>query len=225
MSYISNYNKTSTRGFTLVEVIISMTILTMVIGGLLSFNFQIIKGGIYATDKIEINSKIRKITSELSDVSKESNYFVLYNSFSTTDHDAAEDRLSSGFSGDFAVFVYVEENALSFGTNKVTRIVGYYRKDETTEGLSNVGPITKFDKSYETPVDISSTGSTTLEELILTASSSLSEEIVEITAGLANGDLFYNYDKKSIMINAQIYHGNARKRVTDTYNFTVSPRG
>lgn len=213
------------KGFTLMEVLMSITILAMVIGGLLSFNIQIMKGGVYATEKNEMNSKIRKITSELSDVSKESNYFVLYNSFETADHNSEEDRLSSGFSGDFSVFVYVEENAASFGTNKVTRIVGYYRKNVATDDLENVGPITKFDIPFSTPVDISSSGSVTLEELIPTIETSSFEEIVEITAGLANGDLFYNYDKKSIMINAQIYHGNSNKRVTDTYNFTVSPRG
>jgi hypothetical protein len=44
-------------------------------------------------------------------------------------------------------------------------------------------------------------------------------------SGLSNGYSFYNYENKSIITRAKILHGNLAKRVTNTYNFTITPRG
>ena len=66
----------------------------------------------------------------------------------------------------------------------------------------------------------------TIESLIPAISTvGTHETIVELSEGLADGKLFYNFRERSIMVNGQIYHGNDYKRVTDTYNFTISPRG
>jgi hypothetical protein len=51
-----------------------------------------------------------------------------------------------------------------------------------------------------------------------------------MSKGLANGRLFYNIRSKSVMVNGQIIHrgglGKTRyERATNTYNFTISPRG
>ena len=95
------------------------------------------------------------------------------------------------------------------------------------DDVSNVGPVLKFDINYNTPVDIGDTGTNTLEDLF-PSSSGLSgnfDQVVELSKGLANGKLFYNFEKKSIMVNGQIFHGDSGNRITDTYNFTVSPRG
>jgi hypothetical protein len=51
------------------------------------------------------------------------------------------------------------------------------------------------------------------------------EEVVELAKGLADNQLFSNFRERTIIVNGEIVHGSAAKRVTDTYNFTVSPRG
>jgi hypothetical protein len=43
--------------------------------------------------------------------------------------------------------------------------------------------------------------------------------------GLSNRYNFYNYQNKSVITRAKIVHGNRAKRVTNTYNFTITPRG
>ncbi len=209
----------------MVELIIALTISTMVLGGLLSFNIQLIKGGMFSEQKNQINRDIRKITTELSDVSKESNYFVIYKSFDSGDHDDPEDRLYSNKSGDFVLFVHTSDAAIGFGIFPVERIVGYFRESNSDGELEDVGPVRKFEVDFNTPVDIT-TSSLTLESLIPSATSTTEfSEIVELSKGTIQGNMFYNYANKSVMVNGQLYHGQKGNRSSDTYNFTVSPRG
>ena len=50
--------------------------------------------------------------------------------------------------------------------------------------------------------------------------------IVNDLRGLSdNGLLFVNYQNRSALVRAKILHGNQAKRVTNTYNFTITPRG
>lgn len=212
-------------GFSLPEVIVALGVFSMVSGGLLSFHVQMIKGGLFSEQKNRINRDIRAVTNEFNSVAKEANYFVLYNSFDASDRNDDEDRLFSNRSGDFVAFVFTSPNSATFGTQPVQRVVGYLRAAQNLEDVSNVGPVLKFDLRFSTPVNIGDSGTTTLEELYPSSITSSFEEVVELSKGLANGKLFYNYEKKSIMVNGQIYHGLSGNRITDTYNFTISPRG
>lgn len=50
--------------------------------------------------------------------------------------------------------------------------------------------------------------------------------VLELSRGLAEGVLFYNYQGQSVIVRGEIIHpGNRQKRATNTYNFTVTPRG
>jgi hypothetical protein len=158
-------------------------------------------------------------------VAKESNYFIIYPSFASADRNNSEDRLVSDQSGDFILFVHTASTYVSFGIHPIERIVGYYRESGKVEDLSNVGPVMKFEVDFSTPVDITESPSRTLESIIPKEGMVKTTEILELSKGTANGKLFYNFGNKSVMINGQIYHGNRAQRVTDTYNFTVSPRG
>lgn len=212
------------EGMTIVELMIALTISTMVIGGLLSFNLQLIEGGLFSEQKNQINRDIRKITTELSDVSKESNYFVIYKSFKKSHRNDHEDRLYSNQSGDFVLFVHTSENVVGLGVFPVDRIVGYFRESYDDGELEDVGPVRKFEVSFKKPVDI--TSSTTLESLIPAESlASDYSQVVELSKGTIQGRMFYNFANKSVMINGQLYHGKKGNRSSDTYNFTVSPRG
>ena len=213
------------KAFTLVELLIAMSISAIVIGGLLSFNIQLIKGGLYSENKNKINRDVRKVTSDLGGAAKEANYFVIYSSFESADRDDPDDRLVSDQSGDFILFVHTAPKYVSFGVHPVERLVGYYRSARKIEGLTNVGPVMKFDVTFSSPVDITNSDAATLEDLIPSKSSVKADEILELSKGTANGKLFYNFGNKSAMVNGQFYHGNNLTRITDTYNFTVSPRG
>lgn len=211
-------------GFSLPEVTVALSILSMVSGGLLSFHVQMVKGGLFSEQKNRINRDIRTVTNEFNGVAKEANYFVLYDSFNLNSRNDEDDRLFSNRSGDFVVFVFTAANAATFGSQPVERIVGYYRSPQDFGDVTNVGPVMKFDTRFTTPVDIGNSGSNKLEDLYPSNGDS-AQAVVELSKGLANGKMFYNFEKKSIMVNAQIYHGLAGNRITDTYNFTISPRG
>jgi hypothetical protein len=49
--------------------------------------------------------------------------------------------------------------------------------------------------------------------------------VVQLANGLADGCLFHNFWGKSVMINGQIVQGSNYLSASDTYNFTISPRG
>ncbi len=216
--------KIKRKAFTIVELMIALAITTIILGGLLSFNIQLIKGGLFSQNKNQINRDIRKVTNDIGEVAKESNYFIIYPSFDADDRNDSDDRLVTDESGDFIIFVHTASNYVSFGVHPVEKIVGYYRDSGSVDELSNVGPVKRFEVTFNTPVDVTSESSP-LESLIPTAAAAKSTEILELSKGTANGKLFYNFGNKSVMVNGQIYHGNRAQRVTDTYNFTVSPRG
>lgn len=215
----------SIRAFSLSELMVALGITAVILGGLMAFNIQLIKGGLFSEQKNLINRDIRKVTTDLGEVAKEANYFVMYPSFNTADRDSAEDRLVSDQSGDFILFVHTAANYVSFGVHPIERIVGYYRSPGTVDDLKNVGPVLKFEVTFTTPIDITTSNTVTLESLIPSAASVSTTKVLELSGGTANGKLFYNFQNKSAMVNGQIYHGNLAARATDTYNFTVSPRG
>lgn len=225
MKHTTPHRKGSRQGFTITELVVSLGVFSMIISGLLSFNVQMIKGGLFSEQKNRINRDIRKITNEFNTIAKEANYFVLYDSYDEEDRDNRDDRLYTDKSGDFVVFVFTSPNYASLGAQPIERLVGYFRSAGQVDELSNVGPVKKFDIVYQQSIDIGSSGVATLESLFPAEESQMIEEVVELSKGLARDKLFYNFEKKSIMVNGQIYHGLAGNRVTDTYNFTISPRG
>ncbi|MCH8473795.1 MAG: type II secretion system GspH family protein [Opitutales bacterium] len=49
---------------------------------------------------------------------------------------------------------------------------------------------------------------------------------LELSRGLAEGVLFYNFQDQSVIVRGEIIHrGNRQQRASNTYNFTVTPRG
>jgi prepilin-type N-terminal cleavage/methylation domain-containing protein len=216
--------KQQKKAFTIVELMIALAITSLLLGGLLMFNIQLIKGGMFSENKNQINRDIRKVTTDMGDVAKQSNYFIIYPSFDVGDRNDSDDRLVSDESGDFILFVQTASSYVSFGVHPVEKIIGYYRDSQKVENLTNVGPVKRFEKTFSTPVDVTSS-TTPLESLIPSAAEANATELLELSKGTANGKLFYNFGNKSVMVNGQIYHGNTTQRVTDTYNFTVSPRG
>ncbi len=73
---------------------------------------------------------------------------------------------------------------------------------------------------------------TTLESLLppATAAAAIDTRYAEILVhnidGIsANGNCFINFANRSVVVQARVLHGNRAKRVTNTYNFAITPRG
>lgn len=187
--------------------------------GLIGFFMTTYKIGFVNQERNRINANMRGLTATLIQDGRQSNYFVLYNSTSAADRDKANDRQLDGRAGDFLVFVYTGDPESTLESSRIARIVAYYRL-EATEDAEGLSPVRRYQQSFEPP------SSSAIETLLPDeATLALADEVIELSRGLADGRLFFNFWGRSVMVNGQIYHGNKAKRVTETYNFTISPRG
>jgi type II secretory pathway component PulJ len=211
-------------GFTLLEAVVSMLILSIALGMIIMFFVETTTSSFVSEEKNKINNDIRTLTNEMATHARQANYFLLYSSFQTADRKDVTSRLFSGKSGDFLVLVYQGDRdpTVSITAPRPTeRIIGYYRAPSNPKDPSSMGPVRRF------IIDIPAAKQYNSIESLLPPASQIDaySEVVELSQGLADQRLFYNFWDRSVMINGKIIHGVDAKRVTDTYNFTISPRG
>lgn len=206
-------------GFSLVEVMVATTITGMVTVAMLGFYLTNFKIGFVNQERNRINSDMRQFTGQLIRDGRSANYFVLYDSTDATARDKPKDRQLDGESGDLLVFVNTEETTSITESVLIKGYVAYYRAEEA-DSPDGLAPVRRYEKTFNTPV------SGPIEVVLPDkASLAMGDLLIELSRGLADGRLFYNFWGRSVMVNGQIHHGNAAKRVTETYNFTISPRG
>jgi len=204
-------------------VMITLFLAVLVLGAAVEFFVESSRMAFVSEQKNLINNDIRKLTSELSDNARAANYFVLYKSFKNTDHDSAGDRLAESNAGDYIVLVFQGPlPTLISQTRPISAIIGYYRAPVDPSNPTSMGPVRKFEISFS-PASTAPLESLLPDESLINSSNF--PKIIELSEGLADGNLFYNFWNKSIVVNGKIIHGNEAKRVTETYNFTISPRG
>ena len=227
-------------GFTLVELMIAVTLTGLATVGLVAFLRQSLM--IYYSVRAEhtINRDIRAITGRLASDAVTANYFCLYPNFSTrsalVNGVVVDGSLVDGQVGDFLVLVYVDPAQASTGTSMITKLVGYYR--EVTDSTRNNGPVRLFEIPLSTPVNAKSTPMFEVLNTYVTGSISSYPALSQLAQGLAANTatqtvvkppLFYNLLNRSVMISAQISASLTEKGVSaqtgNTYNFTISPRG
>lgn len=217
----------SPRAYTLTEILITMGVLGFLFAGLMPFFLQSSTSFFITEQKLRVNNDIRKFTSEMADHAREANHYLIYPSFAATDRDAEPDRRRDGQSGDLMVLVFYESptGTPPFITRPIGRIVGYYRASSDFTDPTAEGPVRKFDSDVDSwGITLPSTNA--IEALLPSAASAGSfRQVIELSRGLADQRLFYNFHNRSIMVKGEILHGDAIKRVSNTYNFTVSPRG
>lgn len=202
-----NLRHAGKRAFSLAEVMVTTVVAGLIMGATMSFLLSASNFTAYNEGKLMVNHDIRKFTSQLSDYATYSNHFVIYKSY--TDRT----RMTDGQSGDFLVLEFVDDDDPTLYTG----LIGFYRSaTDTTEG-----PVKKFIIEYDEPQD------ELLEDLLpSTSSSNGHDEIIELSKGLSDGRLFHNFYGRSITVQGEIlHHGSNLKRASNTYNFTVSPRG
>lgn len=140
------------------------------------------------------------------------------------------------------------DNAPVLTNGQVTRLVGYYVAPN--RNLAGEYALYSFDTddsrgptdtTWTTPwgavfpATLSSvipqpTGTTTIEALLPAATSAWAQNtahriVINDLNGLSTGFSFFNFQNRSVIVRTKILHGNQAKRVTNTYNFTITPRG
>jgi prepilin-type N-terminal cleavage/methylation domain-containing protein len=220
-------------GFTLVELLITLAIVGFVMVGATRLMMDITRSSFITSEKLDITADVRQFTLEMAGNARAANQFYIYKSMSKADRDEEGDRLQDSKSGDLLLLVFQEPWPNVNSTEHYTRLVGYFRYPD---GNNDVGPVYRFEKRFHDPaLSVTPPGSSgpflstidhTPEELIEDLSpTGTYPTVVQLSRGLANGKLFFNYLGRTIMIKAEIIHGNDAKWITDTYNYAVSPRG
>ena len=233
-------------GFTLPELIVASTIMGVLMLMVIRFQYETVTAMTISEEKGEINHDMRYLTDLMSSDARQANFFVMYSNYTMAARNSASLQLTPENSGDFLVLVsYGNSTSLAFNICPVDEIVGYYRapyqagQTDTMSSNAQLMPVRRFDltvanggipaNTYLESVGVPTGGHTaTLESLLPNdAASTISGHtiVVQLAQGLADQHLFYNYWGKSIMVNGVIAHGNNNQHATDTYNFTVSPRG
>lgn len=214
-------------GFTLVEVIVAVSIMSIVM--LFVFRFFITTLNLYSYDhgRVQVNQDIRSFTNEIRNDATTASYFYIYPSFSsrwTGTGNTTDAHVSESESGDMLVLVYDYTNPGSGNTGAttyITRLVGYYRNATSTSN----GPVMRFDVTLSPAVNATSTTiAALLDANVPVSTASNNTTVIQLAQGLSNGTLFYNFYDHSAMVNGQIYEsGSEQQQAVNTYNFTVSP--
>lgn len=226
--------RTKKDGFTLAEVVVTLFVLGFVLIGIGQMMLDMTRTSFITAEKLDINADVREFTLEMAENARAANHFLVYRSFQAGDRDDPADRLRDGRSGDFLLLIYKQPWPSLNSPDHVTQLVGYFREADPSNPDSE-GPVKRFVMRFHEPGGPGFPGSkgpyvslsdTDVEELIggLGYGGNY-KTVVQLSRGLSDGQLFYNYKERSIIVKAEIIHGNEAKWITDTYNYTVSPRG
>jgi prepilin-type N-terminal cleavage/methylation domain-containing protein len=216
------------KGFTLVEILFAMSILMIVVAGVLPMYVQSSKNILTVDSKIDVNAQVRSITTDIISEAREADAYVLYDNYrgawiegDFVDFRSApyhgRGRLRDGESGKMLVLLFYGIDPTPDDRNPapLEKIIGIYLN--ANESSSN-GSLQSF-----TVTDIDNTKS--MEENLPTSSKMGSHDIVvQDVTGLIDGDVFYNFGGRSIMLSATLAHENGAIKETNTYNFTITPR-
>ncbi len=216
------------KGFTIVEALVAMSIILLIMAGVLPMYIQSSKRIMESDSKYEVNAEIRGFTNEIIAQAREADAFVLYDSFEKTWIDDAlvnfrnssyegMGRLRDGETGKFLLLLYYEVDPDPYDKIPalLDHMIGIYldAKDNEIEG-----PLRIF---FKTNID----SSKCMEENIPGISTSSTHKIiVDSMEGLLDGDVFYNFSSRSIMVNGKISHATGAIEESNTYNFTITPR-
>ncbi|HEY4301368.1 MAG TPA: prepilin-type N-terminal cleavage/methylation domain-containing protein [Candidatus Didemnitutus sp.] len=221
----------STRGFTLVEIMIAVALLGFVVMGTVKLLTQALRTYYYDSGRLRVNRDIRTFTQYMDTDAAYSNYFLIFPNFTnrSSGSPAVDAYVADGQSGDFLLLVTIFScttdntgpsgtavSGLVAGHNYVTKLVGYYRDATTT----TTGPVRRFSVDVSLtaahPADLTTAYYTspgppmaTLLNLVEpTSNQSTNSVVVQIAEGLAAGSstsgLFYDFQDKSIMVRGQI---------------------
>lgn len=222
------------QAFTLVEIMVATTIAGLAVVGTTRFFIMAPNTYSYETGKLLVNRDIRTFTAEMTENATYANYLRIYPSYSNLTRTVSTlvnaldpdlgyttaitgNSVNDGVSGDCLVLVYKD----AANDRKIARLIIYFRSPDNPNDANSTGPVRRIDLAI-TPSSL-----LPVDQLIPTISNpAIYPEVVPISRGLSNGKLFYNFYDRSIILKGEIIHAGSKiRRATNTYNFTVSPRG
>jgi Tfp pilus assembly protein PilW len=237
-------------GFTLAEIVVSMGVAMLLMDMVLQYYVENANYMYLNEQKLTINKDMRVLTAQMSDDARYANFFVLYSNYTASARTTPSQELLEGDSGDFLVFVFygTPVTGAAINVRPISELVGYYREpyqsnqlylDPMTNASVSLEPVHRFDLSvangtlaanqYLESANVPTGGTTTTLEALLPAATAAviatHPIVVQLANGLADGCLFHDFWGKSVMINGQIVQGSNYISTSDTYNFTISPRG
>jgi len=225
----------SKQGFTIVEVMIAMAILFSVLAMSMGFLVESTWINHSSQAKNNINRELRGVVDRMALEAKQSNFFILYTSAANADRIDARDRMRPNESGDALLLVekaaYAEMAAYGvdplYDPRPIRRIILYYRMVTAEENGAAVGPVMRWERDFSSNPVVDAEQIRNVEGLIPAFNQLVPEsrQVVAFSEGLSDGRLFFNFQNRTAMINGKILHGNRAKWITDTYNFSISPRG
>ncbi len=237
-----------TRGFSLVEILVAMTVSGMLLAGVMAFYIQSMKS-MYASDqRIKLAGQINRFSNELIVQASRSNQFVLFKSATPQDFDGTNSAPDSEDSdrqnitsideedplhpaGDFVVFVYYEIPKPTAQTvHRISRLEGYFLNASVA---GNTGPVRKV------VIDLSASPSTSSIESILTArwnNGAVFSTYFPLVRGLALPEvidgtevtttpgprLFYMSATRNVIITGQIFSSSQNTNTRDWRTYTNS---
>jgi hypothetical protein len=205
--------------------------------------------------KLEVNSYIRKATNRMVFDGRRASYFRIYDRFDRTNliippattpvlvnfRETAyhgKGYRKAGESGSCLVLVYNGVNPEPFNPASKTPIerVVVYTLDTDTISPNGVYRLRTFDLRIDpSNTTLSLAPLETLIPAAVTGAQPASnlDVCIPLARGMLNGHLFHNLDGKSILFNAHFFYGDPThdygdagvKSATNTYSFTITPRG
>jgi prepilin-type N-terminal cleavage/methylation domain-containing protein len=230
-SYNSKTLSDKRAGITLVEVMFALAIIAIVTLGVYQLTIGSARTLFDTRAKLQVTRDVRVFTNELSRSGKGARQFYIYPARNTNLSAAA--RVPGGASGDFLLFVVIQPADPNSPDSDIhiRQLTAYIRE---VEGGEAIGPVMRYQRDYA--INQSSrvfsanpaASVTTVEALaaaMLNDAATERREVLELSRGVADERLFINFRNRSVVVNGEILHGNNIRRLTNTYNFTVSPRG
>lgn len=203
------------RAFTLVEVLVTLTLFMMLMAGVMGSYLYSLNTFSYDLGRTLVNRDYRTFMTSMTNSVTFCNHIRVLSEFN--DRTVYTDS-NGNISGNFVLCVY--EQIQSSGENNITRIIGFYRGSG-----SGGSPIRTFDVTTNVPAD---TDLMTLIPATGTINSSAHRQVFPDSAGLnPGGKMFRDYknDSRGLMVFGEMINpGNLAKKASNTIHFTVVRR-
>ena len=211
--------KRTNQAFTLVEMMFVLVIFGIIGIALASLMTDSARSMLWSVNKSLITNDFRNFTGRISQDTLNASHAYLYPGFDE-DSNGFSDRRQVGLSGDCLVLVFTEPLPEINSQRFFQKIVVYFRQVSNTQDR----PVFRTELVFDPPT-IPTT--TTIEELLAAQRNNFAapQQVLELSRGLSEGQLFFRVTDEAFLINGEIIHGQNTQRVTNTYNLTISTRG
>ena len=204
-----------------------MAIFGIVGAGLTSLIIDASRSMLWTVNKSKITNDVRLFTLKINNEAVNANYAYLYSSFNAGDCNEESDRRKIGFSGDCLILVYTEFPEFDPESDSqpyYERIIVYYRSAD----VGGYSPVFRREAKFPQGTFLTNAyGEDGFESFLTEQFNSFgdAEEVLQLSKGLTDNQLFRVIGDHTMVINGEIIHGKNVQQITNTFNLTISTRG